>query len=116
MDQEILSVVAAVSQLIISKRDIPDDGIEEAVRKLCFLKALGDDGILLVKLPCDPCGDPVQFHAVHPDVLHAVRDHAHKIADAAGRLKNVASRKAHPLQCLIHAPDHHGRSIEGIQG
>ena len=116
MDQEILAVVAAVGQLIVSERNVPDDGIEEAVRKLCLLKALGCDGILLIKLPCDPCGDPVQFYAVHPDVLHAVRDHAHKIADAAGRLKDVASRKAHPSQHLIHAPDHHGRSVEGIQG
>ena len=115
MDQEILAVVAAVGQLIVPKWNVPDDGIEEAVRKLCLLKALGCDGILLVKLPRDPCGDPVQFYAVHPDVLHAVRNHAHKIADAAGRLKHVAARKAHPLQRLIHAPDHHGRSVEGIQ-
>ena len=116
VDKEILAVVAAVDQLIVSKGDVSDDGIEKAVRKLRFLKALGSNGVLLVKLPCDPCGDSVQLHAVHPDVLHAVRDHAHEITDAAGRLKDVASRKPHPLQCLIHAPDHHGRRIEGIQG
>ena len=116
VDQEILAVVTSVSQLIVSKRDVPDDGIEEAVRKLRFLKAFGGDGVLLVKLPCDSCRDPVQFHTVHPDVLHAVRDHAHEIADAAGRLKDVTSRKSYTLQCPIHIPDHHRRSIECIKG
>ena len=115
VDQEVVLVVTLVRQLEIAKGDVADGHIKKAVRQLRSLEALDSDGGCLIELLRDAPGDSVQLHAEDAGACHALRLHAHKVADAAGGLQQVSVLKAQILQGLIHGADHNRRRIEGGQ-
>ena len=115
VDQEVVLVIALVRQLEIAEGDVADGHIKKAVRQLRSLEALDSDGGCLIELLCDSPGDSVQLYAEDAGVGHALRLHAHKMADAAGRLQQVPVLKAQVLQSLIHSANHDGRCIKGGQ-
>ena len=115
VDQKVVLVIAFIRQLEIAEGDIADGHIKKAVRQLRSLEALDSNRGCLIELLCDAPGDSVQLHAEDTGVGHALRLHAHKVADAAGGLQQVPVLKAQILQRLIHGADHDRRSIEGGQ-
>ena len=108
-------VVAPVNDLDISKRHIAHSSVKEAVRYLRLFIAGNGDTAVLVKLPGDAAGNTVEFHAVDLAIPHAVRQHSHKVANAAGRLQQVAAFQAHLRQRLVDGVDENGRGIKGGQ-
>ena len=108
-------VVAPVNDLDISKRHVAHRCVKEAVRYLCLFIAGNGNTAVLVKLPGDAAGNAVQFHAVNLAIPHAVRQHPHKVADAAGRLQQVAAFQAHLCQRLVDGVDENGRGIKSGQ-
>ena len=108
-------VVAPVNDLDISKRHIAHSSVKEAVRYLRLFIAGNGDTAVLVKLPGDAAGNTVEFHAVDLAIPHAVRQHSHKVANAAGRLQQVAAFQAHLCQGFVNGVDDDGRGIKGGQ-
>ena len=116
VDEPVVLVVLLVGYFELTKRHIAYGGVKEAVREICFLKALHGDAVLLVELLRDPAGNAVQLHAVQPAFRHAVGQHTDKETDAAGRLQNVAGLEAHVFKRLINAANDRRRGIERGQG
>ena len=112
MDEPVMLVVAPVNDLDISKRHVAHRCVKEAVRYLRLFIAGNGDTAVLVKLPGDAAGNTVQFHAVDLAIPHAVRQHPDKVADAAGRLQQVAAFQAHLRQRLVDGVDEDGRGIK----
>ena len=81
MDQKMVAVISAVTDLICPKWYIPDHAVKKAVRVICFLKSLYGNLIFLVKLPCNPAGNRVKLHTIHFCLVHALRDQTHKVTD-----------------------------------
>lgn len=105
-------VVAPVNDLDISKRHIAYCCVKKAVRYLRLFIAGDGDSAVLVELPGDAAGNAVQFHAVDLAIPHAVRQHSDEVADAAGRLQQVAAFQAHLCQRLVDGVDENGRGIK----
>ena len=63
-----VAVISAVTDLICSKWYIPDHAVKKAVRVICFLKSLYGNLIFLVKLPCNPARNRVEFHTA-PNIV-----------------------------------------------
>jgi len=108
-------VVAPVNDLDISKRHIAHCCVKKAVRYLRLFIAGDSDPAVLIKLSGDAAGNTVEFHAVDLAIPHAVRQHSHKVANAAGRLQQVAAFQAHLCQRLIDGVDENGRGIKSGQ-
>jgi len=64
MDQKILVIISLIIELDVVKGDVPDDNVKGVVLKTGGFKALYLDICRLIKLPCDPACDAVQFHAI----------------------------------------------------
>ena len=64
---------------------------------------------------CDSSSDAVDFYAVHAGVPHALRQHAHEIANAAGGFQDIAFAESHIFQCFVHRLDDGGRGVKGVQ-
>ena len=105
-------VVAPVNDLDISKRHIAHRRVKEAVRYLRLFVAGNGNTTVLIKLSSDAAGNAVQFHAVDLAIPHAVRQHSHKVANAAGRLQQIAAFQAHLRQRLVDGVDENGRGIK----
>ena len=108
-------VVAPVNDLDISKRHIAHCCVKKAVRYLRLFIAGDSDPAVLIKLSGDAAGNTVEFHAVDLTIPQAVRQHPDKVADAAGRLQQVAAFQAHLRQRLVDGVDEDGRGIKGGQ-
>ena len=105
-------VVAPVNDLDISKRHIAHCCVKKAVRYLRLFIAGDSDPAVLIKLSGDAAGNTVQLHAVDLAIPHAVRQHSHKVANAAGRLQQIAAFQAHLRQRLVDGVDENGRGIK----
>ena len=116
VDQEIVLVVLFVQNLERPKGHVANGHIKEAVRQVCFLKALYRNAVFLVQLLSNAPGNAVQLHAVHFGDSHVLRQQAHEIANAAAGFQNVAGLEAQIGKALIHGPDHHRRGVERCQG
>ena len=108
-------VVAPVNDLDISKRHIAHCCVKKAVRYLRLFIAGDSDPAVLIKLSGDAAGNTVQLHAVDLAIPHAVRQHSHKVANAAGRLQQGAAFQAHLCQRLVDGVDENGRGIKSGQ-
>ena len=108
-------VVAPVNDLDISKRHIAHCCVKKAVRYLRLFIAGDSDPAVLVKLSGNAAGDAVQLHAVGFAGAHAVRQHSDEVADAAGRLQQIAAFQAHLCQGFVNGVDDDGRGIKGGQ-
>ena len=108
-------VVAPVNDLDISKRHIAYRRVKEAVRYLRLFIAGDSDPAVLIKLSGDAAGNTAEFHAVDLAIPHAVRQHSHKVANAAGRLQQIAAFQTHLCQRLVDGVDDDGRGIKGGQ-
>lgn len=115
MNEPVVFVIAPVNDLDISKRHIAHSSVKEAVRYLRLFIAGNGDPAVLVKLPGDAAGDAVQLHAVGFAGAHAVRQHSDEVADAAGRLQQIAAFQTHLCQRLVDGVDDDGRGIKGGQ-
>ena len=115
MNEPVVFVIAPVNDLDISKRHITHSSVKEAVRYLRLFIAGNGDPAVLVKLPGDAAGDAVQLHAVGFAGAHAVRQHSDEVANAAGRLQQVAAFQAHLCQRLVDGVDENGRGIKSGQ-
>ena len=109
-------VVPLVQYLEITKRNITDGHIKEAVGHLYLFKAGHGNGAVLVKLLGDASGDGIQLHTVGMTACHGIRDHAKEVTDTTGRFQNVTLLESHLLQCLIHGLDNDRRGIKGSKG
>ena len=99
----------------LAERHIADGYIEKVIREDGLLIALHRDTAFLIKLSGDAARQIVQLHAVELAAAHIFRQHTEEIADAAGRLQNVALREAHLPQGGIDAADDHRRRKERCQ-
>ena len=90
VNQKIVAVIPFIRQCVIAERYIAHNAVEKAIRELHRFKALHGDLVFLVQLLCNTTRNAVNFHAVHPNLLHAVRHKTHKVADTAGRFQYVA--------------------------
>ena len=108
-------VVTPVNDLDISKRHIAHCCVKKAVRYLRLFIAGDSDPAVLIKLSGDAAGNTVEFHAVDLAIPHAVRQHSHKVANAAGRLQQIAAFQTHLCQRLVDGVDDDGRGIKGGQ-
>ena len=70
----------------------------------------------MIELAGDTSADTVQLYPVNFGVGQHFRAHTDEVADAAGRLQQIAGLKAHVLQHLIDGADDHGRGIKGGEG
>ena len=116
MHHEMVAVIFPVRHLVSAVGHVSDHAVKEALRVVRCLKSLDGDGIFRVKLLCDPAGDAVQFHAVHVESVHPLRNQAHKVPNPAGRLQKVPFLQTHLSQRFIHGLYHYRRRIKGIQG
>jgi len=115
MDEPVVFVIAPVNDLEISERHIAHRRVKETVRDLCLFIAGDSDPAVLVKLSGNAAGDAVQLHTVGFAGAHAVRQHSDEVADAAGRLQQIAAFQTHLCQRLVDGVDDDGRGIKGGQ-
>ena len=115
MDEPVVFVIAPVNDLEIPERHIAYRRVKEAVRDLRLFIAGDSDPAVLVKLSSDAAGDAVQLHTVGFAGVHAVRQHSDEVADAAGRLQQIAAFQTHLCQRLVDGVDDDGRGIKGGQ-
>ena len=107
-------VVSPVVDLIVAKGHVADGEIEEVTPVRRFKAGDGDVG-LGIKLLRDAPGDAVQLHTVQSAGLHSFRQHSEEIADAHGRLQNVAAGKAHLRDSIVHRPDDDGTGVVRVE-
>ena len=112
MDGEIQPVIAFVRHMKLAEGNIADGNIKKVIREGGFLIALHRNIAFLIKLSGDAAREIVQLHAVELAAAHAFRQHTEKIADAAGRLQDVALREAHLSQRGVDTADDHRRRVE----
>ena len=110
-----MPVIPLIRHLIIAEWHIAHNAVKEAVRELHGFKALHRNLVFLVQLLCNAARNAVQLHAVHPNLLHAVRHKTHKVADTTGRFQYIALGQAHVIQCFVHCLDDRRRSVKRIQ-
>ena len=110
-----MPVIPLIRHLIIAEWHIAHNAVKEAVRELHGFKALHRNLVFLVQLLCNAARNAVQLHAVHPNLLHAVRHKTHKVADTTGRFQYIAFGQSHIAQGFIHCLDDRRRSVKCIQ-
>ena len=115
VDEKIVAVISLIRHFVITEGYVAHNTVKEAVRELHRFKALHRNFVFLVQLLCNAARNAVQFHAVHPNLLHAVRHKTHEIADAAGRFQYVALGQAHVIQCFVHCLDDRRGSVKRVQ-
>ena len=115
MDQPMMLVIPLVQHLEITKGNIADSHIKEAVGHLHLFKAGHSNGTVLIELLGNPSGDRIQFHTVGMTACHGIRDHTNEIADTAGGFQDVALFESHVMKGLIHGPDDDRGSVKGSQ-
>ena len=115
MDIEAQLVISWVIDLVLPKGDIAHGEVEE-VSAICGFKACHGDIRFGVKLFGNPAGDGIQFHTVKAAVAHFLREHTEEVADAHGRLQNVAGLEAHISNRFIDGPDDRGAGVVGVEG
>ena len=101
VDVETQFVIRLVVDLILTERHIADCQIIEILAVGGF-KSGNSNVCLWVQFFRNTPGDAVQFHTVQSAICHGVRQHPEKVADAHGRLQDVAGLKAHLFDCLIN--------------
>ena len=114
MNEEIIFIILPVRHLVLAERHISHRHVKKIVRVVRLFKA-GDLNIgFRVKLLRNPPGDPIQFHAVQPALLHILRQHTEEIADTHCRLQYISFFKPHMFQGFIDTADNHGACVMGI--
>ena len=114
VNEKMIFIIPLVVERIAAERHIADGKVKKAVRQLGILKPLHRDAALLVQLLGDAAGEGVQLHAVQAAVLHALRHQPKKVANAAGRLQDVAGAETHILHRLIDGLDNGGGRVVGV--
>ena len=112
MDGEIQPVIAFVRHMKLAEGNISDGNIKKVIRESGFLIALHRNTAFLIKLAGNAAGEVVQLHAIELTAAHAFRQHTEEIADAAGRLQNVALCEAHLSQCGVNTANHRRRRVK----
>ena len=107
-------VVSPVVDLVVAKGHVTDGKVEEVTTVRRFKARDGDVGHG-VKLLRDAPGNAVQLHTVQAAGLHSFRQHSEEIANAHGRLQNVAAGKAHLRDSVVHRPDNNGAGVVRIE-
>ena len=115
MNQEIVAVKLPVSDLVRAEGHIADGQVKE-VLAVCLFKPGHRDVRLRIQVLGDPAGDAVQLHAVEGAALHALRQQAEEVADAARGFQNIAAPESHLRHRVIDRPDHGRRGIVRVQG
>ena len=116
VDEEIVAVIPLIRHFVIAEGYVTHNTVKEAVRELHCFKALHRNLVFLVQLLCNAARNAIQLHAVHPNLLHAVRHQTHEIADTTGRFQHIAFGQSHIAQGFIHCLDDRRRSVKRIQG
>ena len=115
MDVETQLVVGRVIDLVLPKGDIAHGEVEE-IPAIRGFKACHGDIRLGIELLGNPAGDGIQLHTVQTAVAHFLREHTEEVADAHGRLQNVAGLESHISNRFIDGPDDRGAGVVGVQG
>ena len=104
---------AAMLELDVGKRHVPDHGVDAALGERRVAKVLDADVVGGVKRASDPPGEGIEFDA---DKAHALWGEGHEVPGAAPRLEDGGlAWDAEAAQGLVHGPDDGGRRIEGIK-
>ena len=111
-----MAVIPLIRYLVIAERYVTHNTVKETVRELHRFKALHRNLVFLVQLLCNAARNAIQLHAVHPNLLHAVRHQTHEIADTTGRFQHIAFGQSHIAQGFIHCLDDRRGSVKCIQG
>ena len=97
VNEKVVLVIPLVRYLERTKWHVADGGVKKAVREFCCLKPLDSDGGFLIELLGDASTDTIQLYTVDFGVGQTFRAHTDEVADAAGRLQQIAGLKAHVL-------------------
>ena len=106
-----MAVIPLIRYFIIAERYVAHNTVKEAVRELHCFKALHRNFVFLVQLLCNAARNAVQFHTIHPNLLHTVRHQTHEIADTTGRFQYVAFGQSHIVQGFVHCLDNRRGSV-----
>ena len=109
-----LLVISGVCHLVIAKRHVAHRQVKGIVRETHPFKAVYRDVGLGIKLPGDPAGDRIQFHAVKGGILHGIRQHTQEIPRAHGRLQQGLGIQAHLLHGLVDSLNNGRGGVVGV--
>ena len=114
VDRETEPVIGTVVYLVLAERHITDGEVVK-VPPVSGLKSGNGNVCFGVELFCNSARDAVQLYAVEPAVLHYFGQTAEKIADAHGRLQDVAGLESHPANGFIDGLDDSRACVVGVQ-
>ena len=114
MNQKIILVKLLVGNLVTTEGNIAYCQVEE-IPALRFFKAADCDPRIGIKLPRNAPCNAVQFHAIKPAAAHVIRQHAEKIAYAAGRFQNITRAKPHFFNRVIHSANNRWRCVMRVE-
>ena len=101
MDRKAQPVVCRVINLVLSERHVADSKVEEIVWIVCFFVSADLNLRLWIQQSCNAATDTVQLYTIQLRVFHVFRKQAEEVANAAGRLQNVAALEAHAADGCI---------------
>ena len=114
VDTETEFVVRLVVYPVLAKRNITHGKVIEIAAVGGFKSGNFNAGFWVEFLRNAAC-DAVQFHTVQAAILHGVRQHTKKVANAHARLQNIAAAEAHALHSIIDGTNHGGAGVVGVQ-
>ena len=114
MNQKIILVKLLVGNLVTTEGNIAYCQVEE-IPALRFFKAADCDLRIGIKLPRNAPCNAVQFHAIKSAAAHVIRQHAEKIAYAAGRFQNITRAKPHFFNRVIHSANNRWRCVMRVE-
>ena len=104
---------AAMLELDVGKRHVPDHGVDAALGEQRVAKVLDADIVAGVKRASDPPGEGIEFDA---DKAHALWGEGHEFPGAAAGLEDRGlAWDTEAAQGLVHGADDGGRRIEGVK-
>ena len=104
---------AAMLELDVGKRHVPDHGVDAALGERRVAKVLDADVVGGVKRAGNSPGEGIEFDA---DKAHALWGEGHEVPGAAPRLEDGGfAWDTEAAQGLVHGPDDGGRGIEGVK-
>ncbi len=109
VDEEIEIVELRVVQLVVAERDIGDGEVEGAFDEPCRFEALSANVGIRVKMPCDACGERVEFYAGEPRARrHFLGHQPEEMSDPERRFQDTAAAEAKSLHGLVDAGNDRG--------
>ena len=104
---------AAMLELDVGKRHVPDHGVDAALGEQRVAKVLDADVVGGVERAGNPPGEGIEFDA---DKAHALWGEGHEVPGAAPRLEDGGFPwDTEAAECLVHGADDGGRRIEGVK-